>query len=129
MATNVKNSFGRVKKAAKKAEFKNLGHAGATIRRIASRSIRMGKKPSASGTPPRTRKGALRKSILYAVDESKGSVIVGPSADLVGPVGGTHERGGPFRGGRYPARPFMVPALEKVIPQIPEMWRDSIREN
>lgn len=128
MATKVQNRFDRVAKAERKASFRNLGHASATVRKVASRSIRIGKKPSAPGTPPHTRKGALRGAILFAADRQD-LFVVGPAASLVGPSGKAHEFGGPFRKQRhYDKRPFMGPALEKVASQIPPQWEGTIRE-
>ena len=117
----------KIKRATQYAAFRNLGHAGAIVRKVASQSIRKGKKPSAVGTAPHTKQGALKKGILYAVEAGGKRVVIGSSAALVGPSGGAHEHGGEFRGDRYPKRPFMLPALLKVKSQIPSVWRSSIR--
>lgn len=132
----IENRFDRVKSAEERATFKNLGHAGAVVRKISSRSITKGarrrqgsdkQKPSDPGKPPRTRRGGLKKAILFGF-EGKDHVLIGPSVDLVGDSGSAHEHGGKFRGQTYPRRPFMQPGLEKLYPQIPSIWRDSIRE-
>jgi hypothetical protein len=117
----------RVKNAAKKASFRNLGHAGAAIRLTARRSIRRSKKPSSSGQPPHTRKGQLKRALRYAVDKDKGSVIIGPTYTMVGRSGMAHEFGGKFRGQKYPQRRFMGPALAKNQSKIPKLWANSVK--
>jgi hypothetical protein len=87
---------GAVRKAVRRAAFKNLGHAGATLRLAAQRSIRTRQAASEPGTPPHTRRGALRNSILYAV-EGDHTVVIGPSANLISDVARAHEHGGPQR--------------------------------
>jgi len=117
----------KVKKAAKKACFKNLGHAGAAIRLTARRSIRKSKTASLRDTPPHTRRGQLKRGILYAVDKNKGSVIVGSAYTIVGQSGKAHEFGGKYKKQNYPRRRFMGPALEKNESKLPKMWKDSIK--
>jgi phage gpG-like protein len=80
-------------------------------------------RPSPPGQPPKSA-GRLRKSILYAVQSD--SVIIGPTANVIGQVGAVHEFGERFRDAKYPARPYMGPALEKTKPKLAAMWRDSV---
>jgi len=110
-----------------RANFKNLGHAGATVRLIARQSIRKRKKASPTGTPPSTRKGQLRRAILYKVEKERATVVVGPDANIVGTAGKAHEFGGRYKREVYPRRPFMGPALAKVRDRLPEMWANSVR--
>ena len=117
----------KIKKAAQKAAFKNLGHAGAAIRLTARRSIRKSKTASPSGTPPHTRRGQLKRGILYAVDKHAESVIVGSAYTIVGQSGKAHEFGGRYKKQNYPKRRFMGPALEKNESKISKMWNDSIK--
>jgi len=121
-----KDETRRVRRAANRGTFKSLNQAAATIRLIAKRSIRRRKSPGPAGQPPRTQTKRLPNSILYFVDRDKQSAIIGPSHRLIGPAGAAHERGGLFRGRRYPARPFMGPALEKAKPRIPRFWSGSV---
>lgn len=81
---------------ARAATFKNLGHAGAALRRAAQRKIRRSKDPSEVGTPPHTARGALKNSILYAVEGERG-VVIGPSVNLISDVAAAHEHGGKQR--------------------------------
>lgn len=76
-----------------KATFRNLGHAGAALRLAAQRLIRTRANSSDPGTPPHTRQGALRNSILYAV-ENDHTVVIGPAAHLISDVARVHEHGG-----------------------------------
>jgi hypothetical protein len=117
----------KVKKPAKQAAFRNLGHAGAAIRLTARRSIRKSKTASPSGTPPNTRRGQLKRGILYAVDKDTESVIVGSAYTIVGQSGKAHEFGGRYKKQKYPKRSFMAPALEKNESRLSKIWKDSIR--
>ena len=106
------------------ASFQSLGHAGAAIRLTARRSIRRSKRYTPPGSPPRTRHGQLRRSIVYA-REGNDRVLIGPGFAHVGPSAMAHEFGGRFRGHRYPKRPLMGRAMRKTL--IAPLWRDSIR--
>ncbi len=117
---------GKVRRAAKKGSIESLGHAGAAIRLTARRSIRRSEKPSTPGKPPHTRKGQMKRAIVYAVEKERGDVVVGPDYAVVGPAGMAHEHGGRFRGTKYEKRPFMGPALEKVKDRLPRKWAGSV---
>lgn len=117
----------KVMRKAKSATGRYLGRAGATVRKVASWSIRKRAQASSAGQPPHTRRGQLRRSILYAVDRLGGSVVIGPASSRVGTSGKAHEFGGRYRRERFPARPFMGPALSKIEPSLPAMWADSFR--
>ena len=122
-----KKSFDKVKAKVQQGNFKSLGHAAASIRLIARRSIRQRQTAAMPGTPPNTRRGQLKRSISYALDKERGVALIGPDFEVVGPAGKAHEFGGKFRRERYPKRPFMGPALEKVKNRLPSMWAGSIR--
>jgi hypothetical protein len=111
----------------RRRNIRNLAHAGAAIRLVARRSIRKSPNPARPGRPPHTRRGLLRKSVLYAVDKPRSRVLIGPSARIAGPSAMPHEFGGRFRSERYDRRPFMGPALEKTKERLPRMWAASVR--
>jgi phage gpG-like protein len=117
----------RVRNAAERASYRNLGHAGASIRLTARRSIRRSKNPSKEGKPPHTRKGQLKRSLRYAVDRQRERVLIGPTFTVVGRSAMAHEFGGKYKKQRYPARPFMGPALEKSKNRISKLWANSIK--
>ena len=117
----------KVVRKAKKANIESLGHAGAAIRLTARRSIRKRKGPSAPGTPPHTRKGQIKRAIVYAVEKREERVVIGPEYAVVGPAGMPHEFGGRLRGQRYAKRPFMGPALMKLKDRLPRKWAGSVR--
>ena len=129
IGVKVKTTFDgkAVRKAAKTGSIQSLGHAGGAIRMTAKRSIKQRKTESPEGTPPHTRKGQLRRAILYAVEKDKQTVVVGPDVSIVSTAGMAHEFGGQFRGERYPKRPFMGPALEKTKDRLPRMWAGSVK--
>jgi len=117
----------KIRKAAQAGSIKSLGHAGAAIRLTARRSIKRSATESQPGDAPHTRRGQLKRAIVFAVEGNKQSAVIGPDAAMVGPAGSAHEHGGHFRGQRYPKRPFMGPALEKIKPRLPKHWKDSVR--
>jgi hypothetical protein len=123
--------YKRVAAAMKRAEIRSLSHAAAALRLHAAQSIRSGARPSAPGSPPHTRKGLLRKSILHALVEENGTpvALVGPSFNLVGLSGKAHELGGAYRGQDYPARPYMKPALSVIANRLPSFFSDSVKES
>jgi len=129
VGARVKTRFdgGKVRRAAKKGSIESLGHAGASIRLVARRSIRRSEKPSTPGNPPHTRKGQMKRAIVYAVEKERQDVVVGPDYAVAGPAAMAHEHGGRFRGARYEKRPFMGPALEKVRDRLPRKWAGSVR--
>lgn len=116
----------QVLKAAEKANYNNLGHAAASLRRAAMAKIRRGKKKAKPGDPPHTRKGQLRRSIVYSVDRQRESAIIGPRHSVVGTAAAAHEFGGEFRGQRYPQRPFMGPTLEENASRLGRHWAGSV---
>lgn len=194
-AVTIRDTTHRVLGAARRGSITSLSHAAGTLRKIARRSIRQRKKAAPVGQPPHTRRGQLRRSILYDVDRPATSAVVGPSYNLIGRVGAAHEFGleertvgggrkpnwkielgghGPLakssgrkrlgrtrvafirirtprqlaavretvagltsdirlsalrpRVRRYPRRPFMAPALEKLRPRLAPFWRASVKK-
>jgi phage gpG-like protein len=83
---------------------------------------------SAPGDPPFLRSGALRRSI-----QVDGPHPTGPTSveGQVGPTivyGRIQELGGVAgRGAVLPARPYMQPSFEKVMPEIGVIYRDAWR--
>jgi hypothetical protein len=116
-----------VRKRAERGSFRSLSHAAAAIRLTARRSIRKSTSYSAPGTPPHTRRGQLRGAIVYAVERHADRALIGPTHERVGASGMAHEFGGKYRRERYPKRPFIAPALEKVAPRLAGLWEGSVR--
>jgi len=127
-----------VEKAADVATYKNVGHAAASLRKLAIASLEKVDGPSSPGKPPHThqsqRAAKIRKlnshrkkrgratvkvpksfvlanAIVYA--QENGAAVVGPRKSVAGMIGETHEFGGQYKGAQYPERPFMGPALDK----------------
>lgn len=124
----------RVQRKARDATITSLGRAGAYLRGIARRSIKVAADASRPGKPPHTRRGRLKNAILYAVEKPRQGVVIGSTASEIGRVGSTHEFGGTEppkkrRGKRrkYPARPFMGPALQIAKERLPKFWANSVR--
>lgn len=113
---------------------------GAFVMTTAKRSIKKSKRPSQPGSPPKDG-GILKRFIRFAYDESTRSVVIGPgllpgrtNAPTVLESGGSGARWVIVNGTRrkinvsYKARPFMVPALEKRLPELPLLWQNAIKE-
>lgn len=129
IAFQSQNKMHRVKKAADKASYRNFGHAGAGIRKIASSSIKSSPDASAAGSPPNTRKrNFIRRAIRFAVFEDGTGAVIGTMASMIGDAGGAHEQGGEYRGEEYPKREFMGPALDQGAPRLADNWRGTIGE-
>ena len=103
-----------------------LRRAGAYVRRVAQRKVATSPKPSQPGSPPHSRKGLLKRSILFGSDGDS-SVLVGPGFNLVGPSMSAHEFGGKYRRERYPKRPLMGPSLKESAPHLAKMWKDAVK--
>jgi len=118
----------RFEDALRRANRRGLIRAAAAIRHQAARSIIQSASPSQSGRPPHTRKGLLRRSILYALKEEGGllTAVIGTSYSILGPAGRAHELGGRFRREVYPRRPFMEPALSVIANRMPEFFRNDL---
>lgn len=117
---------------------KVLSKFGAFVRRSAKSSIRKRKKPAPPGQPPSSHTGLLKKFIFFGYDPERQSVVIGPTrlnqkgrgeAPPLLEYGGkaTLVRRGKKKRTTYKARPYMGPAFEKEKPQLPAMWRGSVR--
>ena len=127
MKAKTRSQMHKVARQAKRASIESLGHAGGAIRLAAVRSIRKRKGPSPSGQPPHTHTRRLPRAIKYAVEKQRQAVVIGPDIQSLGTAGKAHEHGGHYRRERYPKRPFMGPALEKVKPRLTKFWAGSVR--
>ena len=116
-----------VKSAVQKCGVKALRSAGAYTRKAARNAVAKSKHSSAPGTPPNTRRGLLKRSILFGVEKHRMAVVIGPAESLIGITMTAHEFGGMYRRRKYPRRPLMGPTLEKVAPQLPKLWSDSVK--
>jgi phage gpG-like protein len=130
----------RVAKAARRAVYRAVEKTAFAIRTTAVGSIvrgavapQEGKKksrkrarivPSAPGSPPHTRFGQLKRSIVYAA--AKGEAVIGPRASIVGESATAHEFGGNYKGEDYPGRPFMGPALGSNLTKFGSSFAGSI---
>ncbi len=104
-----------------------LKSAGAYIRAAARHSVSQSPKASAPGSPPHTRRGLLKRSLLFGVERKRQSVVVGPAESLIGTSMTAHEFGGVYRRRRYPRRPLMGPTLSRTARQLPKLWENSVK--
>ena len=110
-----------------KASVDVLRRMGAYIRRVAQSKVRQSRNPSQPGEPPHTRRGALKRGILFGVDRRTNSVVVGPSVRFVGTSMQAHEFGGGYKRERYPKRPLMGPSLRESAPHLAKMWENAVK--
>ena len=121
-----------------KASRKVLSRFGAFVRRTARQSIRKRKKSSTPGKPPSSHTGLLKRFIFFGYDRRKMSVVIGPArltdnnrgaAPSILEFGGTATVKGKKRKKNVTIqrRPFMGPAFEKEKPNLPSMWKDSVK--
>jgi len=123
----IENKLDRVAKAAETGEFRSFARAAFAIRQTAVESIERAAGPSAPGEPPHThRRMFLRRAIRYAANRE--GAVIGPRFSVVGTAGEAHEFGGEYRGNKYPARPFMFPALQANLDRFAGAWAGSIGE-
>ena len=113
--------------AVRRANAKALRRAGAYVRKTAINAVSRSNKSSLPGTPPHTRRGLLKRSILFGVDKDRQAVVIGPAKSLIGISMTAHEFGGMYRRRKYPKRALMGPTLVKVFPQLPKLWKDSVK--
>ena len=129
-----------VLKTANKRSTKVLSQFGAFTRRTAKGLIRKAKKPSAPGRPPHGHgQQLLKKFLFFAIDPRGPSVIIGP-ARLNGTLGdaphaleyggrtevnaGTRRRP-KFKTVTIAARPYIGPAADRELKNLPSMWAQS----
>ncbi len=124
----------RVRRAVDKAKRRVLIRQGAYLRKVAQHLIHRRPGASRPGNPPHSHVGLLRDQIFYGYDRAAESVVVGPHVFNAGrDVPGVHEFGGTLpsrrghRAARYPARPYMGPALERSEPKLARFWHDSVK--
>lgn len=127
----------RIQNAADRAAKRVLSRFGAYVRQRARHSIRKRKSVSTPGSPPNSHVGTLRDLILFAYDRPAKSVVIGPvlfrPASKVpnileyGGTGTKRDDKGKTVAINIRARPFMRPAFETELSNLPDNWRDSIR--
>ena len=110
-----------------KASADILRRMGAYVRTVARRKVKTSKNPSPRGSPPHSGTGALKRGLLFGVDRSHQSVVVGPSEAFVGTSMAAHEFGGGYKKERYPKRPLMGPSLKDSTPHLARMWQDAVK--
>ena len=115
-----------VKNAVRNGGVKALRQAGAYVRKAARHAVKKSPDASTKGTPPHTRQGLLKRSLLFGVEKQRMAVVIGPAYQFVGISMTAHEFGGTYRRRKYPKRALMGPTLKKTAPQISKMWANSV---
>lgn len=110
-----------------KASIEVLKRMGAYVRTVARRKVTISPKASTPGSPPHSRKGNLKKSILFGLEKGSSSVVIGPSERIIGTSLSAHEFGGAYKRERYPKRPLMGPSLKESVPHLSKFWNDAVK--
>jgi hypothetical protein len=128
----------KIQDPVERAKKSKLNKFGGRTRLRAQHSMRRAKGPSRPGEPPHAHVGLLRKLVFFFYDKEAGSVVIGPvllrSGSRVPALmeyGGTallknKDRDGKRKIGRYPARPFMGPAFEEELQNMPRDFKNSV---
>lgn len=117
----------RIVLAANNGSIVALKRAGAYVRQSTRNSIRRSDNSSTPGSPPHTRHGLLKRSILFGVDKAHLKVFIGPGHRFVGVSMTAHEYGGNYMGRRYPKRPLMKPVLLKTAKELLKLWKNAVK--
>ncbi len=127
----------KVQRAVDAANRRVLSQFGAFVRQRAKTSVRKRKGTSPPGSPPYSHTGFLRKSVLFAYDRARNSVVIGPVllragsrvATLLehGGEGVVKTRDGKTKRAKFRPRPFMGPAFAAEREKLPDLWRNSVR--
>ena len=131
----------RITKAYLDAERQVLTKAAVRGRKLARAAMRKRKRASKPGEAPTVRMGQLKRFLLFAYEPEKHVAIFGPKkleggqkdTPEIMEKGGSATRvvgRGRFRRKKainYKKRPAMVPALDKISPDLPAMWTNAIR--
>lgn len=117
----------RIVRGIRNGSIKSLASAGAYLRRVAINKVKKSKSPSVPGSPPNSRRGLLRRAILFSLNQNKTSVVIGPAYSLIGDSVMAHEFGGQFRKRTYPKRPLMGPSLIEIKSKLPDLWGSSLK--
>ena len=126
MLKNFSDETKSVLAAEAKADNRALSKAAFAIYKDAKESIARSKEASDPGQPPHSRRGQIKRAIVYSVEKDVGIAVIGPRESIVGESGEAHEFGGEYKGGDYPERPFMGPALEKNKDRIAAFWTAEV---
>lgn len=118
-----------VLRAADKGNYRNLGHAAASLRKASAASIERAPQGEASpaGRSPHTHRGSFfRRALRYFVDRQRQEALVGFQHSTIGDVGAVHEFGEERGGVDFPERPTLGPALGANAGRIGDQWAGSI---
>jgi hypothetical protein len=117
----------RVLVCVRRGNITGLRRAGAYIRKSARNRVRKSRKASIPGSPPHTRQGVLKRSLLFGVEKRRQAVVIGPAEKFIGTAMYPHEFGARYHKRRYPKRPLMNPTLNKTINKLPKLWKNSVK--
>jgi len=133
LAPTERRVLGRFGGATKQTAKRSIRNAPKKLTKRSRGVVRHGTIVSRPGDPPYSRTGLLKDHIYYAFDMSRRSVVIGPAK-----LSGFHgedvphklEHGGTVRlprggTGILESRPYMRPAFDKQLQQLPRYWQEA----
>lgn len=117
----------RILMLVERANVTSLHRAGAYIRKAARNKVTTSQNASTAGSPPNTRRGLLKNSLLFGVEKRIPAVVIGPAGSIIGTAMKAHEFGGRYKKQRYPKRPLMAPTLERTRSQLAKFWENTVK--
>ena len=127
MKVRIEFDESRILIAVQRGNITALRRAGAYVRKAARNRVTQSANASSPGSPPNTRQGLLKRSLLFGVERQRQSVVVGPAEKFIGTAMKAHEFGGTYRKRRYPKRPLMGPTLQATASKLPSLWEKSVK--
>lgn len=131
ITTTFESGLDKLAAAVKRTQFRNLGHAAASIRKDIIGSIEQSPadEPAPPGQPPHTRRGLIKRAEQFFVGE--GEALVGAVESRIGLGAAKMEHGGDKFAESYldkfiEPRPFVFPALERNLDRFALDWQGSL---
>lgn len=104
-----------------------LSKGGAFVRTRARSSMKRRKKVAERGKPPSAHVGKIKDLLYFSYDPHSRSVVIGPAKFREGIVPRLMEEGGRGPNGKtYEPHPYMGPALQAELPNLPSRWSGSL---
>ena len=97
MKVRIEFDESRILIAVQRGNITALRRAGAYVRKAARNRVTQSANASTPGSPPNTRQGLLKRSLLFGVEKQRQSVVVGPAEKFIGTAMKAHEFGGTYR--------------------------------
>jgi phage gpG-like protein len=117
--------WGNVQRAIDRGRKRVFAIMGFRVFKTARGKILKRRGPSEPGKPPHTHANKyLYRAIIYSAGTD--DAVIGARFSAVGVSQEVHEKGGKYKKGTYPKRPFMVPSLDENLKPFASQWEGAI---